>query len=297
MCYFVVVHNSLTQLRTLAFQVFIPKKTGRSVCAIFKMLLVNDIKLYKSKRKGSKINYTMLRSGDISEVGFVLGKIVLETMNSGIVGDRDDFEAQQCHLKTEAPKEISQLSDLVNHHLVAKKGKRQVLSTPNPERRQQQIKKQNFFENRCNAKQKMGSENHELLEEFEYKKTNEEHQKLYQKVDQSMTTDSLAKKKNSHRKQLINDRKKIVSPGVSSSDQGRHLKTEERNTCSPSQSTVSKIHEVIDNNCNLDTTNESGLKKRKNHLSIDEVFNEKERQQSHKKSERSFPSLSSLFKK
>lgn len=239
----------------------------------------------------------MLRSGDISEVGFVLGKIVLETMSSGIVGDRDDFEAQQCHLKTEAPKEISQLSDLVNHHLVAKKGKRQVLSTPNPERRQQQIKKQNFFENRCNAKQKMGSENHELLEEFEYKKTNEEHQKLYQKVDQSMTTDSLAKKKNSHRKQLINDRKKIVSPGVSSSDQGRHLKTEERNTCSPSQSTVSKIHEVIDNNCNLDTTNESGLKKRKNHLSIDEVFNEKERQQSHKKSERSFPSLSSLFKK
>lgn len=216
----------------------------------------------------------MLRRGHISETGFVFGKIVLETMSSGIVGDGDDFEAEKCHLKTEGIKEIGEL--------VARKDKRQVLSTPNPECRQEKFKKQKkqkLVENECIAEQKMGLENHELFEKFKYKGTNEENPKLVklcQKVDLSMTKDSQPKMKNIRRKQLINDIKKIVSASKSSLDHARHLKMDEHNTCTSSQSTVSENHQVTANNCNTNvdvTTDES----------VDEVVDEKERQQPQKK--------------
>ncbi|GAU29829.1 hypothetical protein TSUD_223750 [Trifolium subterraneum] len=80
--------------------VFVSKKTGKAVSEIFEVL-VDDIKFYKSGRKSEKINYNALASGHSSENRFVLGKIVLETMRSGIVGDRDGSEAEKCHLKTE----------------------------------------------------------------------------------------------------------------------------------------------------------------------------------------------------
>lgn len=213
----------------------------------------------------------MLRRGHISETGFVFGKIVLETMSSGIVGDGDDFEAEKCHLKTEGIKEIGEL--------VAREDKRQVLSTPNPECRQEKFKKQKkqkLVENECIAEQKMGLENHELFEKFKYKGTNEENPKLVklcQKDDLYMTKDSQPKKKNSRRKQLINDTEKFVSASKSSLD---HLKMDEHNTCKSSQSTVSENHQVTANNCNTNvdvTTDES----------VDEVVDEKERQQPQKK--------------
>ncbi|RZB78937.1 Poly(A) polymerase I, partial [Glycine soja] len=95
--------------------VFVPKKAGKLAYAIFKML-ASDVEFYKTeKRKNSKINYDMLGKGHLS--AFVLGKIVLETMSSGTVGDGEDSEAGQCHLKTEGTKETaqSQLPDVVNH--------------------------------------------------------------------------------------------------------------------------------------------------------------------------------------
>ncbi|RDY14224.1 pcnB, partial [Mucuna pruriens] len=271
--------------------VFVSRKAGKLASAIFKML-VNDDELYKSeRRKNSKINYDMLGKGHLSETGFVLGKIVLETMNSGIVGDREDSEAGQCHLKTEGTEEIgqSQLSDIVNHQLAAMNGEEQLLSIPNSECRQGKNKKRKLVENGCIAKKKMGSGNHELFEKFEYKENKEEHQKLVklsQKVDLPTRKDSYPKKKNYHRKQLINNRKKITNADKSTSDQARHMKMDEHNTSTPSQSTVSENHQVIANNYNIDvdakTTNESDLKKKKMRLSLIEIFKVKERQKAHK---------------
>lgn len=230
----------------------------------------------------------MLGKGDLSETRYVLGKIVLETMNSGIVGDK----AEKCHLKTEGTKEIDQLqvSDPVNHQLVARKDKRQVLSTPNPEHKQEKVKKQKLVENGSIPERKTGKGNCDLFEKFEYKKNNEEHQT----IDLSMT-DSGAKKKNYHRKQMINDRKKTAIASKSSLYQARQMV--EHNRCTSTQSTVSKNHQVKADkrNINVDAkTNESDLKK-KLHLSPDEVFKEKERQQP-LNSEQIQPTLSSLFK-
>ncbi|KAJ1403865.1 putative pol [Sesbania bispinosa] len=226
-------------------------------------MLVNDIELYKSERKSSKINYDKLGRGDLSETAFVLGKIILETMNSGIVGDRVDYKGEKCHLKTEGTKEIGQLK--LSDPFVARKNKRQVLSTSNPEQRQEKIKKQRLVENGWDAEQKMGSGNQELFEKFEYKKTNEEHQmpvKLRKKIDLSTMKHS-PPKKNSHRKQRINDRRKIASAGKNSLYQASHLKMNEHDKCTSSQSTVSKNHQVIPNNCNINVdvkaTDESDL--------------------------------------
>ncbi|TKY70258.1 Poly(A) polymerase I [Spatholobus suberectus] len=278
--------------------VFVPRKAGKVASAIFKML-ASDVKFYKSeRRKNSKINYGMLGKGNLSEIGFVLGKIVLETMSSGIVGDEEDSEGGQCHLMTEGTEEIdqSQLPGLINHQLAAMNDEGQILSIPNPECRQGKNKKQKLVKNRCIAGEKMGSGNHELFEKFEYKQNNEEHQKLVklsQKFDLSMMKDSSPKKKNCHRKRLINDRKKITSANKSSLDQARNMKTDEHSTYTPSQSTVSENHQVIANNYNINvdakTTNESDLKK-KLHSSLVEIFKVKERQKPHK-NKRSKPPL------
>ncbi|KAE9606594.1 hypothetical protein Lal_00025749 [Lupinus albus] len=273
--------------------VFVPRKAGKHVSELFKVL-VNGIQFYRSERKSSKINYNMLGKGHLPEARYVFGKIVLETMNSGIVGDVKDFEAAKCHLKTEGAKEIDQLqlSDPVNHQLVAKKNKRRVSSTPNPEHNQEKIKKQKLVENGGTPVQKMGKGNHELFMKLEYKETNEEHQK----VDLSMK-DSGARKKKYHRKQLINDRNQSGITSKSSLDKAKHVKMVEQNRCTPTQSTVSKNHQVTADNCNIrvdaKTTKESDLKKNL-HLSADEDFKKKGQQPPKRKQSRS--TLSSLFK-
>nr|KYP66562.1 putative poly(A) polymerase [Cajanus cajan] len=292
-----VEHNSLLQSmsRYPSFprsgMVFVPRKAGKLASAIFKML-ASDVQLYKSeRRKNSKINYGMLGMGHLSETGFVLGKIILETMNSGIVVDGEDSEAGQCQLKTEGTEEIgqSQLSDLVNHQLAAMNDEGQLLSIPNSESRQGKNKKRKLVENIAVADKKMVSGNHELFEKHEYKENKEEHQKLVklsQKANLSSTKDSLPENKINNRKWLTNDRKKITSANQSSLDQARHVKTEEHSTCPPSQSTLSENHQVIANNYNIDldakTTNESDSKKKRSHLSLVEIFKVKESQKPHK---------------
>ncbi|CAJ2646731.1 unnamed protein product [Trifolium pratense] len=240
--------------------VFVSKKTEKAVSEIFEVL-VDDIKFYKSDRKSEKINYNMLGSGHSSENRFVLGKIVLETMRSGIVGDRDGSEAEKCHLKTDKIK---------------------VLPTPNLEHRQEKLKKQKLAENTCIAEQKTG------LDEFpSYKETNEEHQKpdkLRQEVDLSMKN-SMPNNKSSHSKQLMNDKKKIASANKSSTEHARHLKTNKH--CVSSQSTASKKYQVIANSHNKKV----GVATDK---SVDRAVDDNGRQQP-QKSKKSLSPLSSLF--
>lgn len=254
----------------------VSKKTGKAVSEIFEVL-VNDIKFYKSERKSAKINYDMLGSGHTSETRFVLGKIVLQTMQSGIIGDADGFGTEKCHPDTEGTKDFGQL--------VTREDKRKVLSTPNLEHRPQKLKKQKLAENACIEEQKTG------LDEFcKYKETNEEHQKpvkLHQEVHLSMVN-SMPKNKSNKRKQLINDEKKnddkkIARASKTSTDYAKHL-----NIDTSAQSTMSKNHPVIANNHNKNvdvTTDES----------VDEVVNDKGRQQP-QKSKKSRSPLSSLFK-
>ncbi|KAK7307438.1 hypothetical protein VNO77_40502 [Canavalia gladiata] len=264
--------------------VFVSRKTGKLVSGIFEML-ANDVESYKSKRKNSKINYGMLGKGNLSETGFVLGKIVLETMSGGIIGTGEGSEAG----KTKDTEDIG-------HQMVGRNDERQVLSIANPQCRQEKIKKQKLVENRCIAEEKTGSRNHKLFEKFEHKETNDVHQKLIklsQKVDLSITKNSMPKKQNYLGKQLMNDRKKITYAKKSFLHQTRHTKMDEHNTSRPSQYSVSKSQQVIANNHNIDvdtkTTDESDLKKKKLHLSLVKVFSGKGRQKPRKNKQRVSP--------
>ncbi|KAG2376265.1 uncharacterized protein HKW66_Vig0155810 [Vigna angularis] len=270
--------------------VFVSGKAGKRAHTIFQML-ANDGIFYKSGRKKNlKINYDMLGKGELSETGFVLGKIVLETMSSGIIGDGEDSEAGQCHLKTKGTEEIdpSPHPDLVNHQVASMDGEGQLLSIPNSECGKGENKKRKLVEDSCIARKKMGSGNHELSEEFERKENKKEQQKLVklsQKVDPSMAKYS-AEKNIYHRKQLINNRKKITSANKCL-DQAMQMKTDEHSTCTASQSAESDNHQVIAHNLDMDakttdnnnldvdakTPNESDFKKKKNmRLSMIKLF-------------------------
>lgn len=64
-------------------QVFVPKKTGNSVAQLFDVLL-NDVESYKSGRENFMIDYFLLGKGNEDETRFVLGKVILETLGSGL---------------------------------------------------------------------------------------------------------------------------------------------------------------------------------------------------------------------
>ncbi|KAL1207195.1 hypothetical protein V5N11_036360 [Cardamine amara subsp. amara] len=61
--------------------VFIPKKKGRDVAEGFGRL--SDVESYESEKEGFSIDYLSLGKGNPSEVRFVLGKIILDTITEG----------------------------------------------------------------------------------------------------------------------------------------------------------------------------------------------------------------------
>ncbi|XP_020979176.1 uncharacterized protein LOC107639976 [Arachis ipaensis] len=243
--------------------VFVSGKKGQIVGDIFRVL-VNDVQLYRSKRKGSKIKYGMLSQGSIEEIRYVLGKIVLNTMISCIVENKDDFEAEKCHLKTEDTEESgqSQISNSVIHKSVARKHERQALS-PSPESKQGKIKKQKLVDNDRVPEQKVDVASHELV----FKETSQEGQKqakLTQKVDPSMMKGFVPKMK----------KHPIKHPA-------RRMKTVKQNSHTPSQFKVSKNHREVADSCNINV-DAKVLKKRSQSSSDEKVLKH---------------SLSSLFRK
>ncbi|XP_043711263.1 uncharacterized protein LOC122660147 isoform X1 [Telopea speciosissima] len=63
--------------------VFISKRMGEVVAGIFDVLL-NDVESYKNERENFEVHCEMLGRGDWNEIRFVLGKVIMETMSSGI---------------------------------------------------------------------------------------------------------------------------------------------------------------------------------------------------------------------
>ncbi|MED6133790.1 hypothetical protein PIB30_031451 [Stylosanthes scabra] len=265
--------------------VLVSRRKGDDVANIFRAL-VNDAQLYRSKRQGSKIKYDVRSQGSIEETRYVFGKIVLNTMISGIVENKDDFETEKCHPKTEGTEKSgqSQISNPVIHKSVARKHERQA-SLPNPENKQGKIKKQKLADNDRVPEQKVDI----WSGESDCEETSQEWQKqvkLNQKVDPSMRKHFVPKMKNHPIKQLRNDRKNTGIAGRSFLDPARHLKTVECNSHTPSQSRVSKNHQEVADSCNenvdAEATNKSRLKKEKPQSSSDKVLK---------------PTLSSLFRK
>lgn len=61
--------------------IFVPKGTHKRASDIFKVLS-HDLQSYEKERKCFDINFTLLGKGDLFETRFVLGKIILDTLNN-----------------------------------------------------------------------------------------------------------------------------------------------------------------------------------------------------------------------
>ncbi|KAL6959837.1 hypothetical protein U1Q18_039988 [Sarracenia purpurea var. burkii] len=64
--------------------VFVPRRMEIYTSQLFDVL-VQDVKRHKKQRKNFNIDYDLLRKGVARERRFVLGKIIIETMSSGVV--------------------------------------------------------------------------------------------------------------------------------------------------------------------------------------------------------------------
>ena len=102
------------------FQVFVPKKTAKHTANIFD-LMVEDIKSFINGRcrDSPEINYHLLGKGEPCETRYVLGKIILETMKAGSLGDATEIaNGQKDVLQAKMIEEI-----LANNRLPLKKDK------------------------------------------------------------------------------------------------------------------------------------------------------------------------------
>ncbi|KAL9229568.1 hypothetical protein vseg_005021 [Gypsophila vaccaria] len=93
--------------------VWVSKNAGKELYEIFKVLM-NDIKLLTEKRRYYSIDYNMLGKGDIPETRFALGKIIMDTMRSGVTYDQTKLATEKDnHLRACKPKvEVMQVDNL-----------------------------------------------------------------------------------------------------------------------------------------------------------------------------------------
>ncbi|XVF59888.1 hypothetical protein PTKIN_Ptkin07bG0312100 [Pterospermum kingtungense] len=72
--------------------VFVPKKTAKGAAKMFD-LMVEDIESFLNGRwrKSPEINYRLLGKGEPCETRYVLGKIILQTMKAGPLGDETEI--------------------------------------------------------------------------------------------------------------------------------------------------------------------------------------------------------------
>uniref|UniRef100_A0A9I9D6E1 Poly(A) polymerase I n=1 Tax=Cucumis melo TaxID=3656 RepID=A0A9I9D6E1_CUCME len=106
--------------------VFVSKKAARDVANIFEVL-VNDVESYKDKRKNFEVDYKQLGNGGfLRENRYVLGKVILETLEGAILQGNENILDSNQNLGIDAPtKETSNspVADLVQEQLVKKNKK------------------------------------------------------------------------------------------------------------------------------------------------------------------------------
>lgn len=158
-------------------------------------VLIDNVESYWSGKRNFEINYDLLGTGNISEIRFVFGRVVLETMSSGIIEEIDNFVAERCKIKTgEGTNEICQLqlSDPLNSQLSRMEDKRRSLSSLDPGLEKKKIKKQKLVESESIPDQKTSLKKHKLSQKLEDKETTEELE-LFEKHEGEETSKELHK--------------------------------------------------------------------------------------------------------
>ncbi|XP_017969912.1 PREDICTED: uncharacterized protein LOC18610659 isoform X2 [Theobroma cacao] len=196
--------------------VFVPKKTARDAAKIFD-LMVDDIESFVNgrQRESPGINYHLLGKGDPRETRYVLGKIILETMKDGRLGEGTRIaNGEKDHLQ---PKVIEK--NLANNQLPLKKDKKRVPSLLNPEAKQGLPKKQKSVDSNHNISELYAAIKNQLAKE-EFQDLAKKHQKLveaykFSEQETSLMQGNILEEEKSH---LMNQERTVVKEDTHKDD-------------------------------------------------------------------------------
>ncbi|KAA8532059.1 hypothetical protein F0562_006799 [Nyssa sinensis] len=82
--------------------VFVSKNMGKCVAELFSVL-VHDVESFKKGRKCFEIDFHLLGKGNLTETRFVLGKVIMDTMSSGVVPAIKVLKEEKDYLHTLDP--------------------------------------------------------------------------------------------------------------------------------------------------------------------------------------------------
>lgn len=75
-------------------------------------VLVDDIELYASGRESFEIDYELLGRGNMKETRFVLGKVIMDAMCSGVVQEHQETAVEKHHLQpSDSEKELRDVKE------------------------------------------------------------------------------------------------------------------------------------------------------------------------------------------
>lgn len=166
--------------------VFISKNAGNEVVQIFNVL-VDDITSLSNERNSSSIDYKLLGKGDIRETRFALGKVIMDTMRSGII---------QCRSKLVKEGKQAEQGELEKPHSVASE-----LETPKSKDR---VKRGFYVADDQLQQRPKKQKNMKTLSPLEQKLVKE-------KMSEILSCKDIGKKKQQLKKVVVKDVKKLLS--------------------------------------------------------------------------------------
>ncbi|KAL7255557.1 hypothetical protein ACSBR1_009653 [Camellia fascicularis] len=202
--------------------VFVSRKMGNDTANLFSSL-VNDVRRYQKGRVKFHINYELLRRGNLRETRLVFGKIIMDTLSSGIVQEskvvmeeKDHLHVFDCEHKVEVLGENCDLapSNIEMQHVVGKEDKKHNVSQSNTELLlQERAKKQKLIGRKCNLSEngrvkqqafvneeskKIAKHWQEMIEKNEFPDAAKKHQKGVEKERSCTSQNEIIQKQQNH---------------------------------------------------------------------------------------------------
>lgn len=202
--------------------VFVSRKMGNDTANLFSSL-VNDVRCYQKGRVKFHINYELLRRGNLRETRLVFGKIIMDTLSSGIVQEskvvmeeKDHLHVFDCEHQVEVLGENCDLapSNIEMQHVVGKEDKKHNVSQSNTELLlQERAKKQKLIGRKCNLSEngrvkqqafvneeskKIAKHWQEMIEKNEFPDAAKKHQKGVEKERSCISQNEMIQKQQNH---------------------------------------------------------------------------------------------------
>ncbi|KAI8536840.1 hypothetical protein RHMOL_Rhmol10G0287200 [Rhododendron molle] len=192
--------------------VFVPYKTAKDTARLFSVL-VHDVEHYDSGRNSFNIDYELLRKGDEQETRFVLGRIVMDTMSSGVVQESKFVEVEEKHKDWALTGGKCDIAPpcVQTRHNVGKEDRKHSLSLANAYLRQDRVvKRHKLIDEKCNLSEngivkmknsvatvelkKKYKQKPEMIEESEFPQVAKKHEKIVKKESRCTSLKEITQK-------------------------------------------------------------------------------------------------------